>query len=538
MLPAAIRRPWPILIVAIVLTLGSVLLVPFGLVGQDYIPNSDQGQIYFTLTFPPGTPLDRTANALGKIEKEVDRFSDLQSEVTNAGGFNSPYGGFVLQGNAGQINIFLTADHKQPSQHWIEELQRLSRKYAPDGVALAKEASDPTQGGPRQPIDEIVSVTGGGDPSQYAIKIADALKATPGVINVNDSAQIELPQVAVEFDRPMARALGASLGDASTAIRASFGGDVATELESPNGLIQVEVIYPKSQQRSLASVLAIPIRAANGAIVRVGDFAHLTLSPAPVLITRTNRADVVHVDGSLADGYQLSNVMRDFHKRVDAFHFPGLVTIRDAPSSQLELLQQTLAGMAGSIALSIVLVYLLMVALYNDFRDPLVILFSVPLATVGALVALWATHQTLNLFSLIGILLLVGLVAKNGILLVDYTNTIRRRDGKNKRDAAIESGRTRFRPIIMTTAAMITGMLPLALALEPGSSVRSSLGVVVIGGLLSSLVLTLFIVPIVYQWIAPDRLSEPVKIGGKDDERDDDEQAAAPQSGGAYAPGK
>ncbi len=516
MLPAALRRPWPIVIVALVVTAGALVLVPTGLVGQDYIPDSDQGEIYYTLTFAPGTPLARTTAALSTIEHAVDRFSDLQSEVTNGGGFNSPYGGFVLQGNAGQINIFLKADHKQSSQHWIDELLQLSRRYAPDGVALAKEASDPTQGGPRQPIDEIVSVTSGGDPSPYADRIADVLKRVPGVINVNASSQLKLPQVAVQFDRAMARSLGASIGDASTAIRAAFGGDVATELESPNGLVQVEVIYPKSDQNSLANVLAIPLRSASGAIVRVGDFAHLSLSPAPVLITRTNRADVVHVDASLADGYELSNVMRDFHKRVDALHVPADVTVRDAPQSQLELLQQTLVGMSGSIALSIVLVYLLMVALYNDFRDPLIILFSVPLATVGALVALWITHQTLNLFSLIGILLLVGLVAKNGILLVDYTNTLRRRDGSNKYDAAVESGKTRFRPIVMTTAAMITGMLPLALALEPGGAVRSSLGIVVIGGLSSSLVLTLFIVPIVYQWLAPDKLPEPVKIGAGD----------------------
>jgi HAE1 family hydrophobic/amphiphilic exporter-1 len=331
-----------------------------------------------------------------------------------------------------------------------------------------------------------------------------------------------LPQVAVEFDRAMARSLGASIGSAATAIRAAFGGAVASEIESPNGLVQIEVLYDAGDRTSLANVLAIPLRTASGAIVRVGDFAHLTLAPAPIVITRTNRSDVVHIDASLGPGYQLSNVMREFHKRVDALRLPPSVTVRDAPSSQLELLAQTLSGMTGSIALSVVLVYLLMVALYNGFRDPLIILFSVPLAIVGALVSLWLTHQTLNLFSLIGILLLVGLVAKNGILLVDYTNTVRRRDGKNKRDAAIESARTRFRPIVMTTAAMISGMLPLALALEPGSSVRSSLGVVVIGGLSSSLVLTLFIVPIVYQWLAPNELPEPARIG---DERKPDAPA-------------
>ncbi len=531
-LPAAIRRPWPIIVTAVALTFGAMLLIPFGLVGRDYIPDADQGQIFYTLTFAPGTPLTTTTAALRRIEARVDTFSDLESEVTSAGGFNSPYGGFVLEGNGGQINLNLKADHKQPSQHWIEELQRLSRELAPNAVALAKEASDPTQGGPRQPVDEVVSLPSGDDPTQAALRVQRVLEGTPGAINVNSSAQTALPQVAVQFDRAMARTLGVSIGDASTAIRAAFGGDTATELESQNGLVQVQVIYPQSAQHSLADVLSIPIRASNGSIAHVGDIAHLSVSPAPIIITRTNRLDIVHINASLAPGFELSNVMDDFHARLAKLHLPSDVKVVDYPDSQLDLMQLTLQGLGTSLILSVVLVYLLMVALYNDFRDPLIIMFSVPLATVGALVGLWITHQTLNLFSLIGALLLVGLVAKNGILLVDYTNTLRKRDGLGKRDAAIEAGATRFRPIIMTTLAMITGMLPLALALEPGSQVRSSLGVVVIGGLLSSLVLTLFIVPIVYQWLAPDDLPEPTPIGDEDERSKND---ARPQGEGAPA---
>jgi HAE1 family hydrophobic/amphiphilic exporter-1 len=144
-----------------------------------------------------------------------------------------------------------------------------------------------------------------------------------------------------------------------------------------------------------------------------------------------------------------------------------------------------------------------MVALYNSYRSPFIILFSVPVAAVGALGALALTRETLNLFSLIGTVLLVGLVTKNGILLVDYANTLRER-GESKLQAIQESAFTRFRPIIMTSVSVIAGNLPLALALEPGSTVRSSLGVVVIGGITSSLILTLVLVPIMYMWLAPE----------------------------------
>ena len=140
-----------------------------------------------------------------------------------------------------------------------------------------------------------MSLADGSDPSQYATSVARALRETSGAVDVNDSAEDLLPQVDVEFDRAMARSLGVSIGNASTAVRAAFGGAVATELESPNGLVQVEVLYPRTNLESLANVFSIPLRAANGAIVRVGDVAHLTIAPTPVVITRTNRADVVHV---------------------------------------------------------------------------------------------------------------------------------------------------------------------------------------------------------------------------------------------------
>jgi multidrug efflux pump subunit AcrB len=154
--------------------------------------------------------------------------------------------------------------------------------------------------------------------------------------------------------------------------------------------------------------------------------------------------------------------------------------------------------------LSVILVYLLMVALYNDYRSPFIIIFSVPVAAIGAIGALALTHKTLNLFSLIGIILLIGIATKNGILLVDYANTLRTR-GYDRLAAIKESAHTRFRPIIMTSFSVIAGNIPLALALDPGSSSRSSLGIVVIGGVLSSLVLTLVLIPNVYMWLAPKK---------------------------------
>jgi hydrophobic/amphiphilic exporter-1 (mainly G- bacteria), HAE1 family len=207
----------------------------------------------------------------------------------------------------------------------------------------------------------------------------------------------------------------------------------------------------------------------------------------------------------------LSNVAKAFDRQVAGLKLPKTVTIRPAALGQQDLMGQTLSALLSSLGVSIVLVFLMIVALYNSYRTPFVTLFAIPVATIGALGALWITHQTLNLYSLIGTVLLVGLVTKNGILLVDYADTVRLR-GKSRDDGIREAAATRFRPIIMTTLAMVAGMLPLALGLEPGSATRASLAIVVIGGLLSSLILTLFIVPIMYCWIAPKQLKEATRF--------------------------
>jgi HAE1 family hydrophobic/amphiphilic exporter-1 len=183
-------------------------------------------------------------------------------------------------------------------------------------------------------------------------------------------------------------------------------------------------------------------------------------------------------------------------------HLPATVSVRANVTGQQQNLSDTVRGMGAGLILSLCLVYLLMVALYNSYRLPFIIMFSVPVAAVGALTSLALTHQALNLFSLIGTVLLVGLASKNGILLVDFANHMVA-GGMDRASALVEAARERFRPIIMTTCAMIAGMTPIALALDPGAGQRQALGIVVIGGLISSLVLTLVLVPVMFMWLGP-----------------------------------
>jgi HAE1 family hydrophobic/amphiphilic exporter-1 len=496
----ALRFPIVIIAVSLITLVLAILLIPLGIIGFEFIPPSDRGEMYLTLTYPTGTPLEKTREAVLATERYVNTVDDVDSEIALAGAYQGNLSGYVDNGAIGQIHIFLNTNRAHSTTYWVTQMQRQASKYAPGATIVAIPATS-ADGGIQQPIDEVVSVPGG-DPGPYAGPVYNALLQTKGAADVTTSAGALSPQVEVQFDRDRSRALDVAIGTTSSAIRAASGGTIATQYTGPDGLKDVYVIYPQSDLTNLSAITGIAIRSGSGSIVHVGDVAHLAQAPAPALITRINRQSVVYVGANTADGSSLSNVQRDFDRRLKALHLPATVLVTPVAGGNQESVTETVVGMTASLALSILLVYLLMVALYDSYRTPFVIMFSVPVAVVGALGALALSSQTLNLFSFIGSVLLVGLVSKNGILLVDFANRLRR-EGMDTVEAVRESARERFRPIIMTTLAMVAGMTPLALSLDPGSQAERSLGTVVIGGLLSSLLLTLLLVPIVYLRFAP-----------------------------------
>jgi len=465
------------------------------------MPPVDRGELFVTIDFPSGTPLATTTAALTRAEKIVDSASDVQSETSIAGAYESALSGYITNGAVAQIHGFLKPGRRRSTQDWSQSFAEQIQQILPGAQVVGVPSTDPS-GGISRPIGYVVS-SATSDPTDAATKAYDALSQTPGVIDATTSNALESPQIEVEFNRNAARVLDASIGTASTAVRAAFGGYTATEFTGANGLKDVQVIYEQKDLTNLAGITAIPIRANNGSIVRVGDIVNLTQGPAPPLIIRLERRNVVLIGANVAPGATLSNVVRAFEGRVRTLNLGKDITVAPVAGGNQEQVNDTVAEMSISLLLSILLVYLLMVALYNGYITPFIVMFTVPVAVVGALGALAITRQTLNLFSLIGAIMLVGLVAKNGILLVDFANQLRER-GMKKFDAIVESAHHRFRPIVMTTLAMIAGMLPLALALDPGSQAERPLGIVVIGGLSSSLVLTLLLIPIMYIRFAPD----------------------------------
>jgi HAE1 family hydrophobic/amphiphilic exporter-1 len=486
------------------LSLGSIALaialVALGAVGFEFMPAVDRGEIFVQLTFPTGTPLAVTNAAVKQLGAQIAKAPDTQAVTGTAGSTQQSFGGSVNLGSNGQLHVFLNLDRKKSTDYWAKQFGDMASKVAPGAKVVSIPATG-TGGGNSQPIDYLVESLDD-NPEPYAAKVEAVLDATPGAAHVTSSAEQLSPQVDVVFNRDRARVLDIDIATLANAIRSSFGGSLVTQFETPKGVQYVQVTYPLSALTDVNSILSIPVRARNGSLLHVGDVAQLVQDPVEPVMTRTNRQTVVHVSANLAPGATLSIVQKDFLARLAALNLPSGVSVVPMAGGQQANLAQTVSSMGVALALSLLLVYLLMLALYDSYRIPFIIMFAVPVAAVGAIGALAITRQALNLFSLIGIILLIGLVSKNGILLADFANH-RIRRGVDRVVAIRESAHARFRPIVMTTCAMIAGMLPIALALDPGGAMRQALGVVVIGGLLSSLLLTLIVVPVAFVRFAP-----------------------------------
>ncbi len=421
------------------------------------------------LTFPTGTPLATTNAAIADLTQQIAQIPDVDKQTGTAGSYQAGFGGSVTQGSVGQIHVFLKDNRKHSTNYWATALTQLARKKYARGNPVAIPATG-TGGGNAQPIDYNIT-SDNDDPNPYAAKILSVLESTPGIVHAVSNASILAPQVDVVFDRERARALDVDIASAANGIRAAFGGATAAQFFTDLGVKYVQVTYPQSAQSSVDEINRIPVRTKTGQVTYAGDVSRLVQDPNTPLITRTNRQTVVHVSANTTPGIALSNVQRSFLQRVAALHLPNTVHVIPNARGQQQNLAETVSGMGFALILSFTLVYLLMVALYDSYVLPIIIMFAIPVASVGALGSLAIANQTLNLFSLIGTVMLIGLVSKNGILLVDFANH-RIRAGIDRYTAIRESAQERFRPIIMTTASMIAGMLPIAVALEPGSEVR------------------------------------------------------------------
>jgi multidrug efflux pump subunit AcrB len=476
----------------------AIVLPLLGPIDFDFVPQVQTGEISMTVTYPPGTPLQRTEKFVTALEGGIMKVDGIKSVSSTVG--RKPQGwGSAIGDNYANLNAQTMPDRRHDTYKIIDQIRKLGY-LVPGGDFEVAGDSDSGSG-----ASIFYSLSGPEDAiAPAAEKVAQYLRNTPGSVNVQTSNEAAAPRLNVNIDAQKAEVLGIAPADAANAARFAIDGAVATRVRSENGLVDVRVQFPLSDRKTVDQLQDVRVRAQDGTLVPLADIATLQWTSAPLQIKRLNRQRVVDVYGGTLPGYSLGAVTGPLERQLKK---PGFLPegVQLTAQGDTQFMNETMANMGIALLTSFMLVYMLMVILYSSFLEPLIVMLCVPLAIIGALVALSLMHriepnagQSLNIISMIGIIMLFGLVAKNGILLVDYSNTLCRR-GMRVHDAVLQAASTRFRPILMTTCAMIFGMLPLALGFAEGGEWRQAMGTVIIGGLLSSLILTLFLVPMVYE---------------------------------------
>jgi HAE1 family hydrophobic/amphiphilic exporter-1 len=332
---------------------------------------------------------------------------------------------------------------------------------------------------------------------RVASTLRERISRVPGVTYTDLSWRVGVPEVQIRIDRDRAAELGYSVTDIARVLRTAIEGNTDFKYREHGDEYDLRVQLAQFDRNSVSGVGNVFLGQVQGGPVYLRDVAKVEVGTGPNKIERKDRERQVVVLGNLAPGFPLGNAQRVITAAIQDVKLGGVSMNWGGQAQQMA---ENGKYMGAALSLAVLLVYMLMAALFESFMTPLVIMFSVPMAIVGAILALVLTHSTLSVISMIGFIMLMGLVTKNAILLLDYTNTLRRR-GVPRDEALRIAGPTRLRPILMTTFSIVFGLMPLALKLGPGSEQRAPLAVAVQGGLIVSTLLTLLIIPCLYSLI-------------------------------------
>lgn len=504
----SLRHRWLPPIVAVALLAAAIALVPLGYVHNEYLPAMDTGAFTVQVELPPGSSLLATDQTLRQIEAQLAQLPEVEHYMSTSG-IQSPGQSQDWATDAtaryGNVTVGLTDQHERHRKisEVIHELRERVRDI-PD-ASITIQSADPT-GQNASPVQ--VRVRGPDDAivASLADKVQDIVRQTPGAVEVNTDSKPGSPEARFVPRRLFTPEVGVTANDAGQALQALTQGIVASQLHEPGQRAADIRVFARSPYNNDMGVLrGVPLAGSqNGKPVSVSlsQVTDVELSTGPSELHRYNRSRTVTITANLAEGYVLSQVTEPISHAIDtqinaAGVVPAGFVVEMGGDSESQ--SKNFGQILFALGLSLVLVYMLLAALYESLIIPFSVLFALPVALVGALFALALTHQTLNLLSLIGLVVLMALVAKNGILVVDFANHLRAQ-GLSRTEALLKAGPTRMRPIFMTSSAMMLGMLPLASGYEPGSELYTAMATEIIGGMGTSTVLSLVLVPCMYTY--------------------------------------
>jgi HAE1 family hydrophobic/amphiphilic exporter-1 len=497
-LAKALLRPWTIVIIAVLSLFLNVFLAKF--LGNEFSPTYDSGEFSISLEAPAGTSIDRMKVLVAPIEKEVLNIPELESAFLVVGPARQP----VYKAMIG-VRLKPTEERNRTMMDIMDELRAKFREVQGLKVSVTNNQGvgrgdpRPVQIGIRGPELDVLN--------RVATEIADEIRHLPGATDVDISSSQSEPEIQIRLNPARMGDVGIDATTAGNLIQMAFLGVVTNnQYNVGDNDYNIRVQMLRDRRLNIDDVANLRINTTKGTFVRLGDIAEVKLSSGPTQIDREGRQRQVIVYAN-AVGVSSGEIMDQVQSTIlPNANMPFGYTWRLVGQAQTQ--KDSFKEIFKALALAIVLIYMVLAAQFESFLHPFTIMLSLPFSLIGAILGLLIGGKTINIMSLIGIIMLMGLVTKNAILLVDYTNQLREK-GMQIKEALVEAGAVRLRPILMTTMAMIFGMMPVALGIGAGAELRSSMGVVLVGGLITSTFLTLVVVPLVYYLI--DRLQQRFK---------------------------
>jgi HAE1 family hydrophobic/amphiphilic exporter-1 len=463
-----------------------------GMLGSQFFPDSDKSEFNVYVNASPGSSLDQTSLICEKVEAVLKEKPEIITVLTTIGSGNDP----VTKANI-LVKLVPTKERKKSDKQIMAEIRSEVKSIA--GAKISFTVQGVGGGGGEKPVTLSIRGDDLSKLEQIAEKVEAIVKSTPGAVDVDNSLELSKPEIRININREKASDLAVNPYLIASTIRAMVDGAVATQYKEGDEQIDVRVRLKKIDRKNLNDILPLTVKSNKKIgnqdfLVPITDIATITQDVGPSKINRYARQKEIRVDANL-DGRFLGVVLGEVLKETSKLELEPGYSINVI--GQGEMQDESMANMLLTLLLAVVFVYIVLAAQFDSFIHPFSIMLALPMSIIGAVLALLIFGSSLSVMSMIGIIMLMGLVTKNGILLVDYTNVMRER-GMSRFDALIKAGPTRLRPILMTTFAMIFGMIPVALALGEGAEFRAPMGQAVIGGLITSTLLTLFIVPVVY----------------------------------------
>ncbi len=494
------HRPVVLLVAGLSLA-GAFALLPLGLLSAEFMPQEDTGQVLVSINMPGGTSLEVTDTVARQVEEIALAYPETRNVLAQIGS----KGGNVFNqlGPSGAqltVNLVGKRERKRSSAEIAEDL-RLKTQHIPDANIQISVAGSIQTGASQGDLQMMIAGPDIDTLIDLAKQVEQVMKETPGIVSVRNMQAERSPEVQLVVDRSRTQDLGLTAAQVGAVLRTAIAGSkVSTFRVEGQPELDLTVIANQTTRQDPNQLGLLPITfTKDGVPVRLSQVTHLAQAKSPTEIHRYNRERTITVSANLNKGAALGEVNTAVRKAIqEKVPFPEGYHIPE--TGMVKMMSESFASLFQALFLSVILIYMLMVALYESLVSPFAIMFSLPVSLVGAFGGLVLTGNTLNIFSLLGLIMLMGLVTKNGILLVDFTDILRER-GMSRTDALIQAGKQRMRPILMTSAAIIFAMIPLVLKLEAGAESRAPLAAVVIGGMTTSTLLSLVVIPTVYSYL-------------------------------------